>query len=199
MTRRYLSGTEGAAALEVAMWLAVLVVPVLSAVDLGYYAFQSMQVHEAAQAAAQAAESTCGPKGLIPAVESCTTPTINNTLTTVLTNAAQTTSLGTNITLSTGNTATWEGYYCSNGTPGSASNGLTVVTSGGKNETWGLNATTFPTPPADCSTIVTGNQNPPGDYLVVTVTYSFKPIFGSVSVANLLSKTITATSWIRLG
>ncbi len=195
----YLRDASGAAALEVALWLGVLVVPVLSAVDLGYYAYQSMEVHEAAQAAAQAAENTCGPLGYIPAVENCTTPTLNNTLTTTLSNAVKTTSLGSNVTLNTASTATWEGYYCSNTTPSSASNGLTVVTSSGKNDTWGLSATTFPTPPTDCSGIVTGNTNPPGDYLVVAVSYSFKPIFGSVSVANLLNKTITATSWIRLG
>ena len=188
---RFLRATKGAAALEFALWLGILVVPTLNVVDLGYYGFQYIQVRQAAGAAAQAAETTCGPTGLLPAVQQCTG------LSSAMTAAAQTTSLGTNVTVNTASTASWEGYYCSNGSP---SGGLTVVDdANGNAETWSLSAKTFPTAPSDCSGAVASNTNTPGDYIVITTNYTFHPLFSGVSVAALLNSTITSTSWMRLG
>src|ERR1700691_3271816 len=103
MIRRWIKDRRGAAALEVALWLGFLIVPLLSVVDCGYYAFQAIQVRESAQAAAQAALQLCGPHALtFPAVTNCTG------LNSALLSAAQSTSLGTHVTITTGS----EGYYC---------------------------------------------------------------------------------------
>lgn len=180
MNLAYLRDRRGAAALEFALWLGLLTVPVLNAIDLGFYAFESMQVHEAAQSAAQSAGDNCSPG---PAVTTC-----SGTLSTLLTTAAQSTSLGTKVTVSTGTSSSWEGYYCANKT-----GGLTVVSG----DTWGLTGTPV-TPAPTCSTTVTGNSDPAGDYIVVNVTYTYTPLFKAVSVASLLNSTVSETSWMRV-
>jgi Flp pilus assembly protein TadG len=56
--RSYLAADGGAAAVEFAIWLMVLVPATIGAVDLGLYAYDTTQVYAAAQSAAQAARST---------------------------------------------------------------------------------------------------------------------------------------------
>ncbi len=189
MMGRYLRGTRGAAAAELALWLAVLVVPVLNVVDLGFYCFQAIQVRAAAQAAAQSAEELCGAKSqtTFPASANCTG------LSSQLTSAAQSTSLGTQVTVAASST---EGYYCSD------ASGTLVATSPAnrKINPWLYTATSGMTPfPADCTGVNANNTGNPGDYLAVTVTYTYAPLFRGVSVANLFGGAITHTSWIRLG
>jgi len=183
MTSGYLGDRRGAVALEFALWLGLLTVPLLNAIDLGFYAFQAIQVREAADVAAQAAEVLCSPLD-VPAATKCTN------LSTQLTSAAQSTSLGTHVTVSTATSKSWEGYYCANKT-----GGLTVVSG----DTWNLSTGTPPSSVPSCSGTVTGNSNNASDYIVVNVTYSFKPLFGAVSVAGLLGSTISQTAWMRLG
>src|ERR1700722_16922980 len=87
----YRSRTDGAAAVEMALWVSILTVPFLSICDVGIYAYTKMQVENAAQMAAQSAWQSCRSFAQIPAVTNCTN------LQTVMTNAAHSTTLSTNV------------------------------------------------------------------------------------------------------
>ena len=188
MRFHFATDRRGAAAVEFALWLAFLIVPTLNAIDLGFYAFQAIQVREAAQSAAQAAEALCSPQTFVPAAApNCTSANTPPGLSTALTNAAQSTSLGSTVTVSTSATKSFEGWYCSNTT-----GGLTLVGS-----TWPLTATSAPGPPA-CSGTVSKNIDTAGDYITVNVTYTFHPLFAGASVASLLSSTISQSASMRL-
>jgi Flp pilus assembly protein TadG len=86
---------DGAAAVEMAIWLIVLVPAMLNGFDLGIYIYQQMQVKHAAQMAAQAAFTSCGQQGYTSVSSKCSgfTATIN-------TAAQYSTSLGTNVSAS---------------------------------------------------------------------------------------------------
>jgi hypothetical protein len=192
----YFRDTRGAAAAEFAIWLGVLIVPFLNVVDIGFYCFKVMQVREAAQAAAQSAEALCGAQTqtTFPASLNCTG------LSSQLTSAAQSTSLGTDVTVVTSTSATpytTEGYYCAD------ASGQLVATSAAKGTTnpWALSATSSQIPafPNDCTGVNANNSGNPGDYLAVTVTYTYTPFIGNVSAAKALGGTVTETSWIRVG
>ncbi len=196
MMRRDFREARGAAAVEFALWLGILVVPFLNVVDVGFYCYQTMQVREAAQVAAQSAETLCGSatQKAFPASLNCTG------LSTLLTSAAQTTSLGTRVTVVTASTAavhTTEGYYCAN-----ATGQLTAVSATGKTNPWPMSATSSRIPDVttlDCKGVNANNDSNPGDYIAVTVTYTYTPLFGAVSAASMLGGAVTETSWIRVG
>lgn len=78
--------------------------------------------------------------------------------------------LGANVTVS----SITENYYCVNG-----SGNLVVTGSLGSR--------------ANCS-----DGQPAGDYVLVTGSYSYAPIFTGVSVTGLLTTPITSTVWMRL-
>ena len=63
--------TRGAAAVEFVLWLGILIVPILSAVDVSFYAYQRMQLEIAARAGAQAAWKACDTSAKWPAVQKC--------------------------------------------------------------------------------------------------------------------------------
>jgi len=179
LVRAYWAQSRGAAAAEFAFVLMVVVFPLLNVVDFGMYIYQGMELNEAAQVAAQAALATCtygGPPNYsgppqLPATVVCTG------LSSAETTAAQSTSLGSGVTI----TSTTENYYCTN------SSG-SLVTVG-----------TFPNSmPADCSSVVTGSKDLPGDYILITVSYNYTPFFTGVSMTSLLTSPITRTAWMRL-
>ena len=178
--RRFLADLRGAAAAEFVLWVAILTVPVLSAVDIGVYAFQRMQLEIAAQAAVQTAWHVCNKTTLLPAVKNCAG------LSAAMTSAAQGTSLGTTVTITT--TPVSEGYYCVN-----ASNKLVLV---GTTATFG--ATPAAPAPFDCHTVIALSTAKPGDYIQVTASYAYAPVFPGVSVASLLTTPITRTAKMRL-
>lgn len=178
--RRFAGNVKGSAAVEFVLWLAVLIVPVLSAVDVGVYAFQRMQVQIASQAAAQTAWHLCDTSAKLPAV----TTTCGGSLQTAMSKAAQNTSLGTGATV----TATSEGWYCPD-----ATNTLQLV---GTSGTFG-SGPVAPTP-LDCHTVVGAHTNVPGDYIKVTVSYAYAPLFTGLSVGGLLTTPISQTTWMRL-
>lgn len=180
MTARFIRETKGAAAVEFVLWLAVLVLPLLNAVDLGIYVFQKMQLQMAAQAASHAVWRSCDRSTKLPAVTNC-----SGLATTILT-AAQSTTLGTAVTVVSGSPT--EGYYCIN----SAGALVAVGTTG----TLG-SAPTKPSP-FTCATQVSGSTTAPGDYVQVTVSYPYEPVFGNVSMASLLTTPITKTTWMRM-
>jgi len=95
-----------------------------------------------------------------------------------VTTAAQSTTLGANVTVS----STTEGYYCVN----TSTNALVAVG-------------TFPgTKPANCSSVGSASDTP-GDYVLITTSYTYTPIFSAVSIASSLTSPITRQAWMRLG
>lgn len=164
----YIKGHRAAAAAEFAIILPILAIPILNVVDLGVYAYDRMQLDNAAQvgaqAAAQAVWGTCTPAGYGPfGYYSC------SALVSASTTAANSTSLGS-VWQSTS-----EQYCC----PGSTS--TSPVTCSG--------AVTATSTPPSCTY---------EDYVLVTAKYDYSPIFSAISVASLLTTPITRTAYMRL-
>lgn len=178
--RLFLREVRGAAAAEFVLWTALLIVPVLSAVDIGVYIDRRMQLEIAAQAAVQAAWHSCSTTSSLPAVQNCTG------LSATMLQAAQGTSLGTSVTLTSGTAS--EGYYCVDD-----NNKLVLVGTAG-------NFTTPPVKPSPftCATVKAGSTTPPGDYIFATASYEYTPVFSNISIAGLLTTPITRTAWMRL-
>jgi Flp pilus assembly protein TadG len=165
---------RGVAAIEFAAASLMLVVGVLNAVDFGYYMYQRMEVENAARVGAQAAWATCyDPSSMLPATQNC------NGLTNAITTAIQSTSLGSNVSLTSGYPT--EGYYCAN-----ASGMLQSVGS-------------LANKPTDCSAAGSSTTSP-GDYIQVGVGFPYAPLFPGVTVMGAWGiSTISSTSWLRLG
>lgn len=102
--RRYWKDRRGAAAAEFALVLGLLVIPVLNVVDLALYAWDRMQLDNAAQMAARAAWMTCDTGTKLPALANCTA------LASAVAVAAHSSTLGSNVTVGT----MTEGNYCAN-------------------------------------------------------------------------------------
>lgn len=175
----FLGDVRGAAAAEFVLWISLLAFPVLSAVDIGTYIFQRMQVEMAAQAAVQAAWHACNASSLLPATQKC------SGLLTSMTNAAQGTTLGTAVTVVSGSPS--EGYYCLD-----SSNALALVGTAGT-----IGAPPTQPAPFDCHTKIAGSATLPGDYIKFQVSFVYKPVF-SVSLGSALTTPITRTAWMRL-
>ena len=158
---------RGAAAAEFALILTLLVLPVLNAVDVGNYVYDRMELDNAGQSAVQTAWAQCAATGKVPATVGTNCPG----LATAMTTAAQTTSLGSGVTI----TATSENYCC----PGAS--GLTCQGS------------VTNTTPSNCT-----SGEAPGDYIFVTVSYTYSPLYPAASVASLLTTPITRTARMRL-
>ena len=185
LARHYGRDTRGMAAAEFALWISVLSVPILSVVDVGIYAFQNMELNNAAQAAAQTAWAMCSPSGLVPAATKCTS------LPAAMATIAHTTGLGASAVIQAGS----EGNYCL-----TTAETLQLVGTAGVIPTSG-SGTAPSAPVSNCSTqgaSFTGNTNPSGDYVQITVNYTYKPVFGGLSVLGLLPATMSRTAWMRL-
>ena len=156
--RSFCRDTRGVAAIEMAFVALLLVVTVLNGVDVGLYAYKSMEVKNAAQVGAQAAWKTCyDSSSMLPATQNCAG--LNNAITT----AIQSTTLGTAVTLASGYPQ--EGYYCAN-----SSGALQSVGS-------------LSNKPANCS--AAGNANvAPGDYIQVAVSYPYASLFPGLTVLS---------------
>ena len=181
--RGLLVGTSGSAALEMALWVGVIVVPLLSVTDIGLYGYRKMQVQVAAQQGAEAVRRACG---FAAAPVTDTTQCAASTLANAISSGLAGTSLGTDVTLASGYPI--EGYYCVNNTTG-------VLTAVGTLGTTG----SPPTGTATCTGVNTGSTAPPVDYIRVKVTYTYSPMFSSLSVGSLLTTPITGEAWLRLG
>jgi Flp pilus assembly protein TadG len=177
--RQFGAAVRGVAGVELALTAPLLAIGLLNAVDVGYYAYQRMEVENAAEMGAQAAWNTCNDvpanyKGTtnLPATQNCAA--LNATITT----AIHSTSLGTAVTLASGYPK--EGYYCVD-----SSNALQPYPDG----------SSVSGPPTPCSSGVT-----PGDYLRVGVTYPYQSLFpGLISVMSASGVTsIGKTSWMRM-
>jgi Flp pilus assembly protein TadG len=168
------SDIRGTAAIEFAFGSLVLVLGVLNAIDMGYYEYQRMEVEYAAQVGAQTAWKSCSDTShQLPATVNCTG------LTTAITTAIQSTSLGANVSLASGSPT--EGYYC-------------AQTSGALESVGSLSAK-----PTDCSAAGSPGVNP-GDYIQVGVTYPYSPMFPGITVMGASGiSSISKTAWMRLG
>jgi Flp pilus assembly protein TadG len=166
------SDQRGLAAIEFAFIAGVLPLGVLNTIDISTYVYKRMEVENATQMAAHAAWKTCDPsKGYLPATTSCPG------LTTAITNAVQSTSLGTEVSLQSGSPA--EGYYCVN-----SSGALQYVSP-------------ITSKPTDCSAAGMPNLQP-GDYIKIQTTFAYAPLFPGVTVAGAFATPITKTALMRL-
>lgn len=173
MTRlpaRLLQETSGAAALEMALWLTLLVVPMANVVDIGFYVFKRMQVETAVQAGVQAAWASCVAYTAQPKGAAC-----GSTMTTAINTAVASTSLGSSVTVVSGYPT--EGPYCPD-----ASGVLQSVAS------YKMSCASAGYPAGTA-----------GDYIRLRVTYSYTPLFSGASVTSLLPTPIARDAWIRLG
>ena len=179
-----LRSSRGAAAAEFAILVPVLTLPMLSVVDLGYYAYQTMQVGNAALIGAEEARSICNSPTKLPATGT-TCPGFQSYETT----AIHSTSLGSNVSLVSGYPL--EAYYCT-----LTSGAMQLV---GTSGTFG-SPPTQPTPNT-CDTVTNhsvANGIAPSDYIQVQVTYTYTSVFPNMTVVALLPTTITKISWSRL-
>jgi Flp pilus assembly protein TadG len=177
---RFRRSDRGAAAAEFALVLAVLVPALANAVDVGLYGFRRVQVELAAEAGVQAIRVACTP-AQTPVTRNCATGLMAK-----ITTAVQSTSLGTSATVAGGSPV--EGYYCV-----SSSTGLVLLGSTGT-----LSAPPPAAPGSDCSSVVSGNNASPGDYVQVTVNYTYTPLFPAASIVSLLPSPIARTAWYRV-
>jgi Flp pilus assembly protein TadG len=181
MIRAYLSERRGAAAVEFALMLGLFTAALPSVVDLGIYAYDSMQVQNSAQMGVQAVWAACSQ---LPATDATACPSAQ----TALNAAVQKTALGNSVSVS----SVTDGYYCTAST-GALANADTSSKTG--NFTTSLTSA-VPTPPTSCqSGSLTGS---PGEYISATVSYTYAPVFAHASVASLLGTSITGTAWMRL-
>jgi Flp pilus assembly protein TadG len=167
------SDQRGASALEFAIFAGILCFGILNTADISIYIYKRMQVENATEMAVQAAWKACDPsKGQLPATTSC--PGLN----VAITGAVQSTSLGNQVSFQAGSPS--EAYYCLN--------------SSGALQNVGAVAST---PPADCSvTGLPGQQ--PADYIQITTTFSYAPLFPGVTVASAFTTPIVKTGTMRL-
>ena len=161
---------SGAAAVEFCFIAAFLSLAVVNVADIGIYLYKRMEVENAALVGSMSAVKACDPSHL-PATINCPT------LTAAVTASIQSTSLGAAVTLSGGGVT--EGYYCIN-----ASNALQYMSDASSK-------------PTDCSAAGMAALQP-ADYVLVTVTYSYAPLFGSVSVAGTFGTPIVAIAIVRM-
>lgn len=166
------SDQRGASAIEFSFFAGLLSLGLLNMTDVSRYVYQRMEVENASQMGAQAAWKTCNPNNnQIPATTNCPG------LTTAITNAVQSTSLGTSVSLQSGSPA--EGYYCVN-----SSGALQYVSD-------------VSSKPTDCTTAGMSSLQP-GDYIQMTTTFAYAPLFPGITVAGNFATPITKTSMIRL-
>lgn len=169
--RTCLRDSRASAAAEMALVLPLIAFIILNVVDLGIYIYTKMQVDLAAQEAAGAARVLCDTAAELPATINCSA--VNATML----SAAQTTSLGSSVSLG----APTEAWYCAN----SSAVLMQVAAIGGA-------------VPANCSGIVATSTAKPGEYLAITASYTYTPVFPPASVVAVLPAAVQSTAWMRL-
>lgn len=146
---------------------------ILNTADVSIYIYKRMQLENATEMAVQAAWKACDPsQQQLPATTSCPG------LEAAITAAAQSTSLRDGISIAAGSPS--EGYYCLN-----LSGALQLVAEATSN------------PPADCTSTGIPSMTP-ADYIRITTTFSYAPLFPGVTVASAFTTPITKTGMMRL-
>ena len=171
---------RGTAAVEFVLWFPVIALPLVGVIDLGIYAVQRMQVEAASQAGAATAWRVC---------DEVTEHPVTNTscagVGTSIAAAVQGTGLGAGATLASTPVAGW---YCA-----TDAGVLSLLGS-----SWAIDSGSPTAKPADCSGAVGGSTTDPGEYIQVTVNFTYTPLFGVLRTAGILPATITHTAWRRL-
>jgi hypothetical protein len=121
---------------------------------------------------AQAARATCG-YNQQPATSNC--PTLNS----VVQTGVQSSTLGTNVS-----STIQEHYYC--------------MVGGTLKQVWTPPVSSANPIPADCSASGGSAGDRPGDYVQITASYTYTPVFPAVSVVSLLPTPINRVAWMRL-
>ncbi|HWD00581.1 MAG TPA: TadE/TadG family type IV pilus assembly protein [Candidatus Sulfopaludibacter sp.] len=198
--RKFARSERGAAAVELALALFLLTIPVLNVIDLSFFAFTWMQTQNAAQMGAQAAFSNCNLSNSLPATTQCYGSQSSNNMTMfdVVNQGIQESALANSVTLTSSSVV--EGYYCSTtsgvltqvGSPGAAYADTGMVGASPSS------SDVAPVPTSTCGSGFADTNATPGDYVQVNVTHSYLSIFGFVSVASLLPSVMTATAYARL-
>jgi Flp pilus assembly protein TadG len=168
--REFVRDSRGVAAIEFAFIAGFLCVAVVNVTDTSIYLYRRMQVENAALVGAISALKVCDPSHL-PATVNC--PGLTGSVAA----AIQSTSLGTAVTLNGGVVS--EGFYCVNAA--SALQYMSAVSN----------------KPADCSAAGMPLLQP-ADYVQVTVTYSYSPVFPGISVSGMFSTPIVSTALVRM-
>jgi Flp pilus assembly protein TadG len=171
VARRLNADDRGVAAIEFGLVATFLTFSILNVADISIYVYERMEVENATEMGAAAALKNCTTAQL-PATTNCAA------LTNAVKTAVQSTSLGTQITLQSGSPA--EGYYCLN-----SSNALQYMS--------GVNSK-----PADCTAAGSPSLQP-SDYIQVSTSFSYKPLFPGITVAGTFTTPITKTALMRLG
>jgi Flp pilus assembly protein TadG len=166
------SDVRGTSAIEFSFFAGLLSLAALNITDISVYIYKRMELENATQMAVQAAFKACDPSnGYLPATTNC--PALN----TAVTSAIQGTSLGPLVQLQSGSPA--EGYYCLN-----SAGSLQYVSSVSQK-------------PSDCSAVGMATLQPE-DYIKISTSYAYTPMFPGVSVAGAFTTPITKTAMIRL-
>jgi Flp pilus assembly protein TadG len=161
---------HGTAAIEFAIVVGVLSYALLNCVDIARYFFLRTALENATQMAAQVGWKTCDSAN-VPATTNCTG------FAAAVTTSLQSSTIGASVTQATGSPS--EAYYCVD-----ASGALVQVAAIGSK-------------PADCSSA--GNATAtPGDYIKISTTYAFTPMFPGTMAASYLPAILTATTLMRL-
>lgn len=172
--RRFRVDRRGAAAVEFALVIALLIVPLLNVVDAAFYVYDRMALDNAAQAGAVAALAACGNSASLPATNTGKCPE----LVPAVQAAAQSTWLGTAV----GTPTITEYFYC-------AQTGSTTLVPVGN--------VANNTKPATCAGSGGSANDVPGDYVQVSLSYSFTAIFPGLSIVSGMSP-ITRSAYMRL-
>jgi Flp pilus assembly protein TadG len=162
--------SRGVAAVEFSLVAILLTAAAINVADIGVYTYERMELENAAQMGAAAASKACDYTKL-PAVTKC------SGLTAAITAAIQSTSLGADVTLSSGYPQ--EGYYCLN-----SSNDLQYMSDTSSK-------------PANCSAAGMPLLQP-ADYIKVQVSFAYAPIFNGFSVAGMFTTPVLKSALLRL-
>ena len=164
------SDERGVAAVEFALFAGMLSLAMINAIDVSTYVYKRMELENATQMGAQAAWKACDTNHL-PATTSC------SGLTAAVTNAVQSTSLGSHVSMPSGSPS--EGYYCLNNT-----NALQYVSDVSKK-------------PSNCAAAGMPNLQP-ADYIKVQTTFAYAPLFPGISITSAFVTPINKTAMMRL-
>lgn len=169
--KRLAADQSGLAAVEFGLISTFLVIGLVNGVEIARWYLQSMQVSNAVQSATLAVWSACDVKSL-PAKTKCAG--LNSAIATGLAS----TSLGTSVRATDGYPK--EGYFCVNG-----AGALQKV------------ANYTEAKPSTCTAAGSATTKP-GDYVIVSASYNFSPIFSGLTIGNLMPKTMSSAGSMRL-
>jgi Flp pilus assembly protein TadG len=202
--RRFLADRRGGSAVELALCLPLVVLPLLSAIDLGLYMYSRIQVEFASQAAVGAVQRACQFTNVPVTDDSKCTAAIRGgkALSSVINTAVQSTTLGDKITVDNSCSAggdCWdiESFYCLDG-----ANKLQALTSGttaGRISTNGGSSTKASTTQTNCVSVGGSATVKPGDYIAVRTRYDYTAMFPGVSIGSLLAGPIRREALLRIG